>query len=77
LELANDGPRKGLVYIMDGSTPDHQIDVFPSPIRALRLSRQERQLLVGLETGELRVFAHDSEYLRERLHRKLIELGIL
>jgi WD40 repeat protein len=77
LELANDGPRHGLESILDGSTADYQIDVFPSPIRSIHLTRQERHLLVGLETGELRVLAHDPDYLRERLHRKLQELGIL
>jgi WD40 repeat protein len=77
LELANDGPRHGLEAILDGSTADYQIDVFPSPIRSIHLTRQERHLLVGLETGELRILAHDPDYLRERLHRKLQELGIL
>lgn len=77
LELAFDGPRQGLEAILDGSTTDYQIDVFPSPIRSIHLTRQERHLLVGLETGELRIMAHDPDYLRERLHRKLQELGIL
>lgn len=77
LELANDGPRLGLECLLDSSTADYLIDAFPSPIRSLHLTRQERHLLVGLETGELRVLAHDSDYLRARLHRKLQELGIL
>lgn len=79
LELANDGPRKGLECVLDGSTAtDHQLQApFPSPIRALHLSKQERHLLVGLETGQMRVLAHDPDYLRERLHFKLEELGIL
>jgi len=77
LELANDGPRKGLECVLDGSTADYNFAAFPSPIRTLHLTRAERHLLVGLESGELRVLAHDPDYLRERLHFKLEELGIL
>ncbi len=77
MELAADGPRRGLQSILDGSTPDHRIEPFPSPIRSIQLTKQERHLLVGLESGEMRILSHDSDYLRERLHRKLQELGIL
>jgi hypothetical protein len=51
--------------------------IITSPIRSLLLTRQERQLIVGMESGELRVFAQDSDYLRQRLQRKLEEIGIL
>jgi hypothetical protein len=79
LELANDGPRFELSFLLDGSTKDNnfKIDCFPSPIRSLHLTKSERHLIVGLETGELRVLVPDSDYLRDRLHRKLQELGIL
>lgn len=63
--------------ILDGATADYRIEAFPSPIRSLQLTHNERHLLVGLESGELRILSHDSDYLRERLHRKLQELGIL
>lgn len=77
LELASDGPRQGLSVILDGATTDFSINAFPSPIRSLHLTKLERHLIVGLETGEIRVIAHDSEYLRDRLHRRLQDLGIL
>jgi hypothetical protein len=48
-----------------------------SPIRALYFTKHERHLLVGTDSGELRIFAQDSEYLRQRLERKLAEIGIL
>jgi hypothetical protein len=75
--LANDGPRTGLSAVLDGANAEYKIEPFSSPIRSLQLTRQERHLLVGLETGEMRILAHDSDYLRERLHRKLQDLGIL
>jgi hypothetical protein len=77
LELATGEARCKLEYVLDGDTPDYNIPAFNAPIRSLYLTKQERLLLVGLETGELRILAHDSDYLRERLHRKLQELGIL
>jgi hypothetical protein len=40
-------------------------------------SRGEMHLLVGDEKGRLRVLVQDSDYLRERLQSKLIEIGIL
>lgn len=53
------------------------IPAFASPIRALHLTRMERHLVVGLESGEMRILAQDSDYLRQRLQKKLIEIGIL
>jgi hypothetical protein len=54
-----------------------QIGVFSSPIRSLYLTKYEHHLLVGLESGEMKVLAMDSEYIRERLQNKLIEIGIM
>lgn len=48
-----------------------------SPIRSMYMTKQERHLLVGTDSGEVRIFAQDSEYLRQRLERKLAEIGIL
>lgn len=63
--------------MMDGYTEDYMISAMSSPIRSLCLTRHERHVLVGLEDGEMRVFAHDPEYLREKLHVKLVEIGVL
>ncbi len=77
LELANDGPRQGLEAALDGSMEETAIPPFASPVRSLHLTRMERHLIVGLESGEMRILAQDSDYLRQRLQRKLIEIGIL
>ena len=50
---------------------------FSSPIRSLYFTKLERHLLVGLENGEMRILAQDSDYLRQRLQQKLMEIGIL
>ncbi len=50
---------------------------FSSPVRSLYMTKNERHLLVGLESGDLRILAQDSDYLRQRLQRKLQEIGIL
>lgn len=67
-----------VVRQIDGSC-DHgfgrRLSPFPSPIYSLVLSRHERHLLVGLQTGEICVLALDAGYLRERLQRKLANLG--
>lgn len=57
LDLSNDGPRSGTEGVIDGSQPEENIEPFNSPIRSICLSHQERHLLVGLESGCLRVFA--------------------
>ena len=62
--------------VLDGSLEKDQ-KRFTSPIRSLYLTTSERLLIVGLENGEIRFLAQDSEYLRRRLHRKLMEIGIL
>jgi hypothetical protein len=81
LELASDGPRRGLEAVLDG-IPEEAEDAkiygpISSPIRAIYYTRHERHLLVGTDSGEIRIFAQDSEYLRQRLERKLAEIGIL
>lgn len=80
MELANDGPRKGLEAVLDGvqeelEDPNH--GPICSTIRSLYFTKQERHLFVGTDSGEVRIFAQDSEYLRQRLERKLAEIGIL
>jgi hypothetical protein len=77
LDFATGEGRCKLEYIIDGETADYNLPALPAPIRSLYLTKQEKLLLVGLENGELRIIAHDSNYLRERLHRKLKDLGIL
>lgn len=80
LELANDGPKKCMEAVLDGSAEPlngSSDEVFRTPIRSLNLSKNERHLFVGTDGGELRILAHDSEYLRLRLQRKLAEIGIL
>lgn len=86
LGLANDGPRQDLESVLDGvntikSVSSGQIKetgkYFMSPIRSIRLTSSERLLLIGFESGEIRILSQDSEYLKRRLHRKLINVGIL
>lgn len=79
LELAKDGPRQGLKAVIDGSDEkDNKTHKFNSPIRSITLTApREMHLIVGLESGEVRVLAQDSDYLRTRLQRKLQEIGIL
>lgn len=56
LAIASSGARKGLESIIDGSNePD--FEAFPSPIRSLALTSGERHILVGLDTGEVRILA--------------------
>lgn len=91
LELANDGPRKGLDAIINGESQfkvasnnssvaasEDKVKLnFNSPIRSLYFTKFERHLIVGMENGEIRILSQDSDYLRDRLQRKLIEIGIL
>jgi WD40 repeat protein len=80
LHLANTGSRRDLEAIFDGSSDESTATTstpFNTPIRSLFLTQNERHLIVGLETGEIRVLAQDSDYLRQRLQRKLVEIGIL
>lgn len=81
LTLANNNARKDLEAVIDGVVDKgHNIQPsspFLSPIRSMKLLSAERLLIVGLESGDIRILAQDSEYLRRRLHRKLMEIGIL
>jgi WD40 repeat protein len=79
LEVANDGPRKGLEAVLDGMIEDSEGErhAFNSPIRSIYYTKKERHLIVGTENGEIRIFAQDSDYLRQRLQVKLEEIGIL
>lgn len=79
MEIANDGPRRGLDAVLDGSieSADGEITCLKSPIRSLLLTKNERHLVVGTESGEISVYAQDSNYLRQRLQKKLEEIGIL
>lgn len=77
LELANDGPRQGFEAVLDGSMEEHNIPAMSHPIRSLHMTRLERHLIAGLESGEMRILAQDPNYLRQRLQNKLIEIGIL
>jgi WD40 repeat protein len=56
LTLANNGPRKDLDSVIDGSH-DQEHAPFSSPIRSLYLTAQERHLVVGLESGHIRILA--------------------
>ena len=77
LQVADDGARKGMVHVVDGSSDSYSLTPFASPIRSLLLTTRERHLVVGLESGEMRILAQDPEYLRFRLHQHLHEIGIL
>lgn len=56
LSIANNGPRRDLDSVVDGA---HEPDYPPmkSPIRSLHLTAQERHLVVGLESGVVRILA--------------------
>jgi hypothetical protein len=56
LAIANNGQRKDLDTVVDGSD-DKEIGPFASPIRSLFLTNQERHLIVGLESGHIRILA--------------------
>lgn len=81
LFLASDSHRKDLDAVIDGSKVSEEIQIksncFESPIRSLYLTNQERHLLVGLESGFIRILAQDSKYLKDRLTKKLVGIGIL
>ena len=56
---------------------EHNIPAMAYPIRSLHMTRLERHLIVGLESGEMRILAQDPNYLRLRLQNKLMESGAL
>ena len=41
------------------------------------MTPSESHLLVGLESGHVRILAQDSEYLRQRLHKRLEQTGFI
>jgi WD40 repeat protein len=61
LKHADDGARTGLQATIDGSSADDEIGPFSSPIRSMCFTSNERHLVVGLETGEIRVLAQVRE----------------
>ena len=77
LALADDGPKAGLPAVIDGQNAEMEVCPFDSPIRSIELTKYERHLIVGLESGDFRVLTIDPEYLRKRLKNKLFNLGIL
>ena len=70
LTLADDGPRQGLEAVFDGRgeyqgpfmSKEYQ-GPFMSPIRSLYLTLKERLLIVGLESGEIRILAQVHYFL--------------
>ena len=60
LNKADNGARTGLQSVIDGSSADDDIPPFPSPIRSMCFTMNERHLVVGLETGEVRILAQVS-----------------
>ena len=82
LRLADDGARYGLEAVIDGSgghdegSPESK-PPFDSPIRALYMTAKEEHLVVGLQSGHIRILAQDSSYLRQRLHKRLMITGFL
>ncbi len=78
LRLANTNSRFGLEAVVDGKDEDGDTaDYFTSPIRSLVLTSSERLLIVGLESGKIRILAQDAEYLKRRLTAKLTSIGML
>jgi len=80
LGLANDGAREGLEAVIDGRSERRDgepLPPFKSPIRSLYMTSKEAHLLVGLESGHMRILAQESEYLRQRLHKRLEVTGFL
>ena len=69
LTIANSGSRRGLDAIIDGSS-ESEYEPFHSPIRSMVLTNNERHLVVGLESGEIRILAQviESFLFSIRLH---------
>jgi hypothetical protein len=74
LKLANDQGREGLDAVVDGSAG---AKAFSSPVRSLFFTAKEQHLVVGLESGHMRIMTNDSEYLRVQLHSRLQRTGFL
>lgn len=56
LSIADGGGRRDLESVIDGGD-DKEIGPFSSPIRSLYITNQERHLIVGLESGHIRILA--------------------
>jgi WD40 repeat protein len=76
LKLADSGGRKGMQCRVDGRILFQKETGFKSAVRSLLLTRDERHLIVGTESGEIRVLVHYADYLRARLQEKLKSLGL-
>lgn len=57
LELSNVGSKWDFESVIDGRNVEEEQKPFNSPIRSIYLTKQERHMLVGLESGELRILA--------------------
>ena len=81
--VANTGPREHLEAIIDGrsqaitGTDGKKRDTMPfdSPIRSLYLTAMEQQLVVGLESGRVRILSQDNKYMNDRLRNQLLVTG--
>jgi WD40 repeat protein len=60
LQLACDGQRTGQEAVLDGKEGDQP--PFMTPIRSLYFTLKERHLIVGLESGEMRILAQVNCY---------------
>ena len=57
LELSNVGSKWEFDAVLDGSNVEEEQGPFNSPIRSMYFTKNERHLIVGLESGELRILA--------------------
>jgi len=64
-----------LIQEFDGSDERRGIRAFNSAVHSLAMSKDEMHLLVGLGNGEVCIYTPDAQYLRERLQKKLSNLG--
>ena len=60
LELSNVGSKWDFESVLDGSNAEEFQKPFNSPIRSIYLTQQERHMIVGLESGEMRILAQVS-----------------
>ena len=83
LTVADTGPREHLEAVIDGASralsENDGVEVakppFDSPIRSLYLTAMEQHLVVGLESGRIRILTQDNTYLKDRLHSQLLVTG--
>ena len=72
LELSNVGSKWEFDAVLDGSNAEEEFEAFNSPIRSMYLTKHERHLIVGLESGELRILAQVSNYYTLNLLRVIL-----